>query len=247
MARRFFVNDNEINIVGKNISVIGQEVHHINVLRHKVGDSILINKYKVKIEELTQDKLAGKIEGAEEEKNQNIVSIKLYPAYLKSDKMEFVVQKAVELGAKEIVPFLSKNCVVKLDDKDKQKKLDRLNKISLEASKQCGRSDIVNIENIFNISDSKFIEELTSNTYNIFAYENSKESLKDVLRNMKKHDKENISIGIIIGPEGGFDKTDINILNRLDNLHEVSLGKNILRAETASINLLSIVIYEMLE
>jgi len=172
MARRFFVNDNEINISGKNISVTGQEVHHINVLRHKIDDTILINEYKVRIEELSQEKLVGKIECVEE-KNTSNVSIKLYQAYLKSDKMEFIVQKAIEIGATNIVPFLSKNCVVKLDEKDKQKKLDRLNKISLEASKQCGRSDIVKIDRVFNISDNKFLEELNINTYNIFAYENS--------------------------------------------------------------------------
>lgn len=245
MARRFFVKDNEIKISGKDISVIGEEIHHINVLRHKVGDVILINKYKVLIEELSQDKLKGKIEGIEENINENKVIIKLYPAYLKSDKMEFVIQKAVELGANAIVPFLSKNCVVKLDEKDKQKKLDRLNKISLEASKQCGRSDIVHINNIPNISGDNFIQDLKNNTYNIFAYENSKESLKDILRNIQKQSNESISIGIIIGPEGGFDKTDINILKQMDNLHEVSLGKNILRAETASVNLLSIVNYEL--
>lgn len=245
MARRFFVNDNEISISGENISVIGHEVHHINVLRHKVGDRILINKYNVLIEELSQDKLVGIIQSIEEEKNSNKVRFKLYQAYLKSDKMEFVVQKAVELGVDSIVPFLSKNCVVKLNDKDKIKKLDRLNKISLEASKQCGRNDIIQLDNIYNISDSRFIEELKSNTYNIFAYENSQESLKETLNNIQKQNKENISIGIIIGPEGGFDKTDIDIINRLDNILEVSLGKNILRAETASINLLSIIKYEL--
>ena len=138
MARRFFVNDNEIILNGENISVVGSEVHHINVLRHKVGDSIIINNYAVKVEQLSHEKLVGKIEYIEENNSSNKIKINLYQAYLKSDKMEFVVQKAVELGADSIIPFLSKNCVVKLDEKDKLKKLDRLNKISLEASKQCG-------------------------------------------------------------------------------------------------------------
>ena len=109
MARRFFVNDNEINISDKDISVIGQEVHHINVLRHKVGDVVLINNYRVIIEELTQDKLIGKIDEIEQDRDTQNVVIKLYQSYLKSDKMEFVTQKAVELGANKIIPFLSKN------------------------------------------------------------------------------------------------------------------------------------------
>jgi len=246
MARRFFVDEKEITMLENNIIVIGEEVHHINVLRHKVGDEILINKYIVKVKELTSDKLVGIVKGVEDNDNINKVKIKLYQSYLKSDKMEFVVQKAVELGTSTIVPFLSKNSVVKLDDKAKDKKLDRLRKISLEASKQCGRSDIVNIDSIINISDSRFIEELKNNTYNILAYENSNKSLKETLSLMQKQIKDNtVSVGIIVGPEGGFDKTDLNILQELPNIYEVSLGKNILRAETASINLLSIVNYEL--
>ena len=245
MARRFFVNDNEINISGENISVIGNEVHHINVLRHKIGDSILINNYMVKITNLYKEKLVGIIENIEDENNKNNVKINLYQAYLKSDKMEFVTQKAVELGVKKIVPFLSKNCVVKLDNKDKQKKIDRLNKISLEASKQCGRSDIVTIDNVFEISEDGFDQELRKNTINILAYEKSYISLKETLRNIQINNRENISIGVIIGPEGGFDKTDLERFKHIQNIYEVSLGKNILRAETASINLLSIVNYEV--
>jgi len=245
MAKRFFVNENEITICGKNISVIGNEVHHINVLRHKIGDSILVNNYKVKIQELSSDKLVGTIESIEKTDTNNDITVKLYQAYLKSDKMEFVVQKAVELGAKSIIPFLSKNCVVKLDNKDKQKKVDRLNKISLEASKQCGRSDIVTIDNVFNISDETFMRDLNNNTVNILAYENSDNNLKDALKNMQIQNGKDISVGIIIGPEGGFDKSDLDILKNVSNIYEVSLGKNILRAETASINLLSIVNYEL--
>jgi len=93
MARRFFVNDNEINISGNDISVVGQEVHHINVLRHKIGDTVLINNYIVKIDELTQDRLVGKIESIEADCNNNKIKVKLYQSYLKSDKMDFVVQK----------------------------------------------------------------------------------------------------------------------------------------------------------
>lgn len=245
MARRFFVNENEIAICGKSISVIGNEVHHINVLRHKTGDSILINNYRVKIQELSTDKLVGTIESVEETNTNNNITVKLYQSYLKSDKMEFVAQKSVELGVNKIIPFLSKNCVVKLDSKDKQKKLERLNKISLEASKQCGRNDIVTIDSIFNISEDSFKQELNNNTINILAYENSDNSLKDTLRNIKKQNEKNISVGVIIGPEGGFDKTDLDIFKTIDNIYEVSLGKNILRAETASINLLSIVNYEL--
>lgn len=245
MARRFFVNNDEIKINDKSISVIGEEVHHINVLRHKVGDKILVNEYIVKIEKIDNNELFGTIEEIEKKDCNDNISIKLYQSYIKSDKMEFVVQKAVELGVNSIIPMLTKNCVVKLENKDKQKKLDRLNKISIEASKQCGRSDIANVEEIIDIKEKDlFISSLKQNDINILAYEKSNNSLKETLESAKKeYSNKKISIGVIIGPEGGFDKTDIEILNKVNNIYEVSLGKRILRAETASLNLLSIINY----
>ncbi len=244
MARRFFIDNNDINIDGNNISVVGDEIHHINVLRHKKGDLIKINKYIVKIEELDAHHLSGIIDDIEESKHENAVALSLYQSYIKADKMEYVVQKAVELGINKIVPFLSKNCVVKLDNNDKSKKIERLNKISLEASKQCGRDDVVKINSIFNIKEDAFKKELLTNDYIILAYENSNNNLKEILKNVSSKANSKISIGIVIGPEGGFDKSDIDILKSINNIYEVSLGKNILRAETASLNLISIINYE---
>ena len=209
-------------------------------MRHKIGDSILINEYIVRIIDLKEDILSGIVEGIEQEESENN-KIKLYHAYLKSDKMEFVVQKSIELGINDIIPFLSKNCVVKLNEKDKLKKIDRLNKISLEASKQCGRSDIVQIDGILNISDSKFREELVSNTFNILAYENSSMSLKETLRDIQK---QNVSVGVIIGPEGGFDKSEAEFAASM-GAKAVSLGKRILRTETAGFAALAMIMYEL--
>lgn len=250
MARRFFVDEENIKLDGENINVIGNEVHHINVLRHKVGDIIKINEYDVEITDISQNEINGKILGKDKSEQLNKHKLTLYQSYIKSDKMEYVVQKAVELGVNNIVPFLSKNCVVKLDEKDKLKKSQRLNKISLEASKQCGRPDIVKVEDVLNISSIDFIDSLNKNDYNILAYEKSNNSLKQAMNSILKGSKSTgkmISIGVIIGPEGGFDKSDIDILNKANNMIEVSLGTNILRAETASLNLLSIINYEFNE
>lgn len=250
MARRFFVDEENIKLDGENINVIGNEVHHINVLRHKVGDIIKINEYDVEITDISQNEINGKILGKDIENQLSKYKLTLYQSYIKSDKMEYVVQKAVELGVNNIVPFLSKNCVVKLDEKDKLKKSQRLNKISLEASKQCGRPDIVKVEDVLNISSIDFIDSLNKNDYNILAYEKSNNSLKQAMNSILKGSKSTgkmISIGVIIGPEGGFDKSDIDILNKANNMIEVSLGTNILRAETASLNLLSIINYEFNE
>jgi len=245
MAKRFFVDKKDIEINGENISVYGEEVHHINVLRHKIGDIIKVNEYLIQITTINQTLITGKIKEIEEINTNSNVSITLYQSYIKSDKMEFVVQKSVELGVNKIVPFLSKNCVVKLDSKDKIKKVERLNKISVEASKQCNRSDIVLVDDVLDIKEKDlFLSNLNQNDINILAYEKSINSLKDVLEKIKKKRKNNkISIGVIIGPEGGFDISDIQVLEKVNNIYDVSLGKRILRAETASLNILSILNY----
>lgn len=248
MARRFFVDKNNITVNESSINVIGEEVHHINVLRHKVGDVLKINEYEVEVVKITKDELIGKIIGVEDISSNKKYTLTLYQSYLKSDKMEFVTQKAVELGIDKIVPFLSKNSVVKLDEKDKVKKVQRLNKISKEASKQCGRMDIVEVADVLNISSNEFYQNLSNHTFVIFAYEGSNNSLKKLLKNIENdmlEKKQNISIAIVIGPEGGFDKKDIEVLEKLDNVYEISLGKNILRAETASLNLISVITYQL--
>ena len=245
MAKRFFVDDENISINGSNINVYGPEVHHINVLRHKIGDIIKVNRYVIKILEINELSITGKIQEIELTKEDASVEIVLYQSYVKADKMEYITQKAVELGVKKIVPFLSKNCVVKLDDKAKIKKVERLNKISSEASKQCNRQDIAEVKDIIDIKQSNmFVEELNKNDINILAYEKSNNSIKELLNNVKSnYYNKKISIGIIIGPEGGFDASDIQVMNRANNIYDVSLGDRILRAETASLNLLSILNY----
>lgn len=169
-------------------------------------------------------------------------NITLYIAFLKSDKMDYLVQKAVEIGVKRIVPFFSKNVVVKLDEKSKVKRREKLQKIADEACKQCGRMDTVNIEEFLNFNELK--DSLKEDKI-FFAYEASKDSLRREINDMKQRNINNI--GIIIGAEGGFLESEAEELNKLDNVCCVSLGERILRAETAAINLLSILIYEMEE
>ena len=245
MAKRFFVDKNDIEINGENISVYGSEVHHINVLRHKIGDKIKVNEYLIQIDNISSSEVIGKVLEVEDVAKNSKCNISLYQSYIKSDKMEFVVQKAVELGVNKIVPFLSKNSVVKLDSKDKAKKVERLNKISVEASKQCNRCDIVEVEDVLDIKEKeKFILSLEKNDFVILAYEKSENSLKEVLDSICNNVEDNtISIAVIIGPEGGFDESDLQIIKQVENIYEVSLGKRILRAETASLNLLSILNY----
>ncbi len=243
MARRFIVEDTDLKIENDIVEVVGQEVKHINILRHNVKDIIVINEYVCEILNIDKKKLVCKIIKKAEEKGVPNTKITLFQSLLKSDKMDYVIQKAVEIGISDIYPIESKNIVVKLDTKDKIKKVERYNKISKEASKQCGRTDIVNVENIIKFN-SEAEEILKKFDAVFFAYEAEVKSLKNAINNIKENGKDK-NIAIIIGPEGGFSKEEVERFSKLPNMYTVSLGTRILRAETASLNLLSILVYEL--
>ena len=157
--------------------------------------------------------------------------------------MELVIQKSVELGVYDITPIQMKRCVVKLNDKDKIKKIQRWQKISEVAAKQCGRNIIPKINNVANIKD---ICNLCSQ-YDIVlvAYENEKNNtLKEQLIKVKELNKDEIKIAIIIGPEGGIAPEEIEVLKE-HGTEIITLGNRILRTETVALNVLSVIMYEL--
>lgn len=236
MARRFII-DKRIE-KDEVFEIVGEEAKHIFVLRNNIGDIIEVNDKKCEILNISKQAIKCKVIDCAEIKGVPKVKITLFQALLKADKMEYVIQKAVELGVSKVVPFNSKNVVVKLDEKDKIKKVERYNKISKEASKQCGRSDIVEVENVESFNN--LLTEIKKYKTCIVAYENETNNLKEFLRKNNEIDE----IAIIIGAEGGFDKKEIDML--LENgCISISLGDRILRAETASLNLISILMYEL--
>lgn len=237
MSKRFIVEEENIKIDSKQIIVKGDEVHHINVLRYKAGDTVYINEYELRIDKITKDMLEGSIVGMLPQKGIPKVNITLIQAYLKSDKMDYVVQKAVELGVKNIIPVITKNTVVKLDEKDKVKKVERLSKIAKEAVEQCGRADTVGVDSVQSISKIDFL----AFDVVLVCHETSQVSLKNTLNNIK--DKRNIAV--VIGPEGGLDNAEVETMLQNNNVIDVSLGERILRAETASLSMLSILSYEL--
>lgn len=243
MARRFIVNKEDISKISENsIEIFGKEVKHIQVLRHNVGDVIIINEYDCKITSMHSHSI--ELEILQNTKSIGIpnIDVTLYIGMLKNDKMDFVVQKAVELGVKNIVPFFSKNVIVKLDEKGRVKRMEKLQIVANEACKQCGRTDTVKICNMEDFNN--IINAQKEYDACILAYENDKTSLKDTINNIKENKKAK-SISIIIGAEGGFEKSEVDKLQKNNNLYCVSLGTRILRAETAALNLLSIVMYEL--
>ena len=172
------------------------------------------------------------------------IEITIFQGLPKFDKMELIIQKSVELGVYKIIPVSMKRCVVKLQEKDKEKKQKRWNSISEVAAKQCGRNKIPLIDKVTKISEiSNKIKE-----YDIFliAYENEQDtSLRQILEKLKIENKdENLKVGILIGPEGGIANEEIESLKDFGAI-TISLGKRILRTETVALNVLSIIMYEL--
>ena len=240
----FYVKNNQIN--EDKIKIIGDDVNHLkNVLRYKVGDKLEIcdecaKRYYTEVKNITNEEIELNILDINEDSKEMNVKVTLYQGLPKSDKMELIIQKCTELGISEIVPILTERVVVKIDEKNENKKIERWNKISLEAAKQSGRQAIPKIENIVNLEN--IIENLSKYDIVIVPYECEKDNtLKAILKNINKEIK---SIAIVIGPEGGFSDKDIDTLERCTNMKKVSLGKRILRTETAGIATMAMILYE---
>ena len=236
----FFVNSNDIyNNVAR---ISGDDYNHIkNVLRMKIGTKILINdreknnSYLAEIQEIDTNEILCKIID-KIASNEMMKKVTLFQGIPKADKMEYIIQKSVELGVSDIVPTQMKNCVAKINNEEN--KLKRWNKISETAAKQSKRSIIPMVEN--KISFDNLLNRLKEFDLVIVAYENEKHiSLKDVLQNCKEAE----NIAIIIGPEGGIDANELKLLEN-KGANVASLGKRILRTETAPIAMLSMILYE---
>ena len=244
---RFFVKNDQIN--NDKITIIDEDVKHIkNVLRKKIDDKINIcnsdtqKNYECVIKNIEENKIVCKILDEVKSLAESNLNITIFQGLPKSDKMELIIQKATELGVKTIVPVITKRTVIKLKDKDKQNKVDRWRKIAEVAAKQSGRDIIPTIENIINIADIKFDE-----FDKIFVlYENEEKiSIKDEIEQLKNDNKEELNIGIVIGPEGGFAESEIEQLRLNQNVSVVTLGKRILRTETVALVVSGILMYEL--
>ena len=243
---KFFVTTNQIE--GNTITIHDEDVNHIkNVLRVKIDDTIDIcdcetsKNYICKIEQIEENKIyCHVIEEIESHVEPNI-QVSVFQGLPKSDKMELIIQKAVELGVYDITPIEMKRCVVKLNEKDKIKKVQRWQKIAESAAKQSGRDRIPKINQTENINEvCKNIEK-----YDIVlvAYENEKENT--LKQELEKINRETVKkVAIVIGPEGGIEEEEINRLKE-NNAKIISLGNRILRTETVALNMLSIIMYEL--
>ena len=238
---KFFVEDNQIK--DNKIKIINNDYNHIvNVLRMKKEDNILItNKntletYNCKIEQINEREVLCNIISVENKEVEMNVKVDIFQGLPKADKMEYIIQKCVELGVHKIVPVNMKYCIAKIKDEDK--KNIRWNTISEVASKQCKRNLIPKIEKSINMTN--LYNEIKNYDLAIVAYENEDNT---TIKNVLQENKNVKSIAVIIGPEGGISSDEIDRLKNL-GVKIVSLGNRILRTETASIVALSMIVYE---
>ena len=242
---KFFIKTNQIS--NNQIQIIGEDVKHISqVLRAKKGENLNIcnvdtgTNYLAEIEQINKDTVLCNILKQIEASSESNVQVTIFQGLPKGDKMEYIIQKNTELGVKTIFPVIMKRCVVKLEPKDANKKIERWQKIAESAAKQSGRNTIPTIENPITVQElAKKVNEFD---ILILAYENEKQNtLKSELKKVKL--TKNLKIGVIIGPEGGLDTQEVNMLVE-SGAKVVTLGKRILRTETASIMIISNIIYE---
>jgi len=232
------------------VIITGDDVKHLrNVLRVQQGDDLLVSDGQgrdviASVAEVEPDHITADIikERDAAQMPELPMDIVLYQALPKADKMELIIQKCVELGVYRIVPVETSRCVVKLDDKNKIKKLERWQKIAQSASEQSQRSIIPQVGPVMSLREA--LEDAKKNTRNVIAYEmeTGKEGLRELLKACRDSQKE--SLGIFIGPEGGLTAQEVEDAVAAQ-IQSVSLGRRILRTETAGMALLAAVMLEI--
>lgn len=233
---------------GKSIVIIGEDVNHIkNVLRLRCGDEIIISNcqkrdYICRISSINSDSVAADIEDVQANAAELPTRIILFQGMPKADKLEFIIQKAVELGVAEIVPVMTRRTVVKLDKKRAEKKLERYNAIALSAAKQSGRGIVPKVREFVDFGQALKIAGALE--MNLIPYEEA-EGLA-YSREMIHAVRGKKSLGIFIGPEGGFAGEEIDAATEI-GAKCITLGNRILRTETAGLAVLSVLMFELEE
>lgn len=226
-------------------TIVGEDVKHIyRVLRVTQGEKVVVNnlngeEFLGEVEDVNKQEVSIKILEKLDINNESNLNITLFQGLPKASKMDLIVQKCVELGINKIVPTITHRVDIKL--KGEFKKLDRLNKIALEASKQSKRTIIPTVENPIEFTDAiKSMEDLD---LIVVPYENATGfGIKSMAKALDLSKVKNI--GIMVGPEGGFEEEEIQIL-KSKGANIVTLGPRILRTETAGFTCIAILQYEL--
>lgn len=239
---RFFVDQN--NIADELIKITGEDVNHIKrVLRLRSGDALTVcdgrcTDYEAIIEHFESDYVIARIISSTPNRNEAPLDITLFQGLPKSDKMDLIIQKGVELGVKKIVPVITERAVVRINNgKDALIKVARWQRIALEAAKQCNRGIIPQIG--MPVEYKEALRLSRESALSMIPYE--KETGNGIKAQLRTPSG---SVAVFIGPEGGFTEDEVKRAI-MEQVRPVSLGPRILRTETAAIAVLSILMYEL--
>ena len=238
----FFVTSSQV--AGEQLIITGDDVNHMkNVLRMRSGEAFTAADengvfYHCEVDTLDKQEVTAKIMWKEQGTSELSSKLYLFQGLPKSDKMEMIIQKAVELGAYEIVPVATKRAIVKLDAKKEASKIKRWQAIAEGAAKQSGRMIVPQISGVKTFQEALKMAQALD--INIIPYECARgmDDTREIFGNIKP----GMSVGILIGPEGGFEESEVEAAKALD-VKPVTLGKRILRTETAGLTTLSILMY----
>ena len=237
---RFFVSPEELT--GQELVLTGENAQHAKVLRLKVNEQVLVcngagREALCRITEASGSQWILSVESVQESSAEAAVEVSVYLAFPKADKLEHVIQKATELGASEIVAFPSARCVSKPDEKSLKKKLERWQKIAASAAEQSGRGRIPQVRVLSSYKEA--LTEAARADKALLFYENEHAvTLKMALTSSPYR-----TVSLMTGPEGGLEEREVQQA-REAGLQVCTLGKRILRCETAPLCALSAVMYD---
>lgn len=242
---QFFVEPSQIQ--GKRIVITGGDVNHIrNVLRMKIGEEIAVSngtdgkEYRCGIEEFTEDEVICTLRFVKEDGLELPARVTLFQGLPKADKMEFIVQKMVELGAYRIVPVATKRAVVKLDEKKAKTRVGRWQAIAEAAAKQSKRRIVPQVGEVCTMKEA--LVQAASMDLKLIPYELSEGMAKT--RELIEKAAPGQEIAIFIGPEGGFEEAEVSMAMEAGFV-PVTLGKRILRTETAGLTVMAWLMYRL--
>lgn len=244
---QFFVEPGQIDINDKSVVILGSDVNHIkNVLRMKIGEELNVSngqdgrEYRCGIAAFEEDRVLCELRFVKEDNVELPCRIYLFQALPKADKMELIIQKAVELGVYQVIPVEAKRCVVKLDDRKAASRLIRWQGIAEAAAKQSKRALVPEIKHMLSFSEA--VEYASQMPVRLIPYELAEGMGRT--RELFEALKPGEDIAVFIGPEGGFETAEVELAVE-NGIEPITLGRRILRTETAGLTVLSWLVYRL--
>ena len=244
---RFFVSIDSVDSVNSRITISGEDVKHIiSVLRSVPGDALELSDgsgidYDVTIEVIEKDIITTKIVSTKVNKTEPPVNITLFQGIPKADKMEYIIQKCVELGVSRIVPVMTERTIVRFDNaRDAATKTTRWKRIALEAAKQCDRGIVPEVNEPVRLDEA--LKLAGDCSLKLLPYE--EETAGNIRKHLEEQKQKQSSVALFIGPEGGFTADEVKKAVE-GGFKAVTLGPRILRTETAGVAVIAIIMYEL--